>query len=441
MKLNWFSPVAPAPTAIGQFTEHLAPALASRMEVTVWTDVEGFDPDAIPGVEIRSCRDLDRSWPEINFADFSIYNIGNDARFHSRYARMLEQHPGIVVLHDFNLHELHRERHIHESDGTAAFRRYVRRIAGREAAATVDRFNRGDISFQDCVEQVPLVRSVTRFAKGIISFNAAMEPMLRERSNAPMMFCPLPLESETRIPPKAVREFPADGPLELVMFGFLNSPNRRLDQVLEAVARYDRGPLRLTLFGVIEAREAFERQLRELHLTDKVRYLGYLDDTEMARVMEASHLAVNLRNPTRGESSNCLLQAWKFALPMLVTDTGYYATLPEGSACMVSTDNEVGDLHAHFDGFFENPGQYFQIGEAGYDYLVGNHTVEGFAENLEAYLRMCAGPYRKRFVLGYAARLGRRIEQELDHPVAVKHLQARVAADLASWIKGPPSRD
>jgi glycosyltransferase involved in cell wall biosynthesis len=286
MKINWFSPVGPAPTDIANFTQRVMPCLQKQLEVTVWTDTDDFDPDFLPGLEIRSCRDLDRSWPEINFADFSLYNIGNDARFHAHYATMLERHPGIVILHDFNLHELHRERLIHGPNGQAAFNRYVLETGGAKAWKAVCAFQEGRIRFEEAVERVPLIKSVTRYATGIISFNEGMKLPLKEETTAPMLFCPLPLESIDLLPPAVKREWNPDNVLEVAMFGYLNSPNRRLDEVLQALAGFDPGQVRLTLFGHIKEGEAFVRRIRQLGIEDSVRLLGYLSEEEMGRVLQ-----------------------------------------------------------------------------------------------------------------------------------------------------------
>ena len=435
MRINWFSPVPPARTAIADVTARLIPVLSRKLEVTVWTDCAEGVPDLPCGIPVRSCRDVEAVWPEINFADFSIYHIGNDVRFHGHYAGMLERHPGIVVLHDFNLHELHRERFIHRPQGSALFKRYVLQMEGPDALAAVRAFERGECSFEESVEQVPLIRSVTRYAVGIISFNKAMREPLLNLTGAPLLFCPLPLGPEATLPPPA-ESFPRPGagPLELVMFGYLNSPNRRLAEILEALVPFPEGSVRLSLFGHIEDESAFHEQVRSLGLGRNVHYLGYLSEAEMEATLKRSHLAVNLRNPTRGESSDALLKAWKASLPVLVTQTGYYATLPEGTTCPVAPGNEVDGVRSHLAGFLEKPQEYAAIGARAYRYLREHHTAERFADNLTWFLNEAA-PYRKRsFVFDFSRRMGNCLEAGFTSPEAAKHLRGRMARELTDWI-------
>jgi glycosyltransferase involved in cell wall biosynthesis len=435
MKINWFSPVGPAPTDIANFTQRVMPCLQKQLEVTVWTDTDDFDPGFLPGVEIRSCRDLDRAWPEINFADFSLYNIGNDARFHAHYAAMLERHPGIVILHDFNLHELHRERLIHAPSGQAAFSRYVLETGGVEAWKAVCDFQQGEISFEEAVERGPLIRSVTRHATGIVSFNEGMKAGLQRETNAPMLFCPLPLESIEAMPPVVERKLRPGQRLEVAMFGYLNSPNRRLDEVLQAVAGFEPGKLRLTLFGHIKDGEAFARRIRQLGIEDSVRLLGYLSEEEMGRVLQESHLAINLRNPTRGESSGALLRAWKYSLPVLVTNTGYYATVPESLVCRVDPGDEVEGVERHIRAFIDSPQDYIETGLRAHRYFLEHHSADCFAESLAAFLHKAEAYRKKSFVHDYARRIGQIVHRDLGGTRSEKALQERTALELVKWVQ------
>lgn len=437
MKINWFSPIPPAPTAIADVTERVIPALSRRMEVTVWTDTDDFLPERFPGVEVRSCLDVERLWPEINFADFSIYHIGNDVRFHGHYAWMLERHPGIVVLHDYNLHELQRERHLRQPGGLAAFNRYVLRTAGAGALQAVLACQRGQLAFEDCLEQVPLIESVTRFATGIISFNEAIKEPLRPLTRAPLFFCPLPLADRDRFPPLRQPAFTADGPLELVMFGFLNSPNRRLDAVLEALAGFPDGRVRLTLFGHVGDQSGLQQLIGRLGLGAKVRYLGYLEQEAMENVLSASHLAVNLRNPSRGESSDALLKAWRHALPVVVTETGYYRTLPHEVVLPIPPGEEVEGLRGMIRDFREDPERFQQVGRAAHRFLVAHHSNESFAEGLETFLNRAEAYRKTSFVPPFARRMGRLIRQDVLSPQARERLHRSVAEELLTWGARP----
>src|SRR5262249_45365079 len=104
MKLNWFSPLPPAPTDIAHYTSRILPALSDVAEVTLWTTKRRWSRSLEEFAEVRR-YDLNRPpWRELNRADMSFYNIGNNPRFHFSIWHMSGAHPGVVVLHDHSLH-------------------------------------------------------------------------------------------------------------------------------------------------------------------------------------------------------------------------------------------------------------------------------------------------------------------------------------------------
>ena len=120
---------------------------------------------------------------------------------------------------------------------------------------------------------------------------------------------------------------------------------------------------------------------------------------------------------------------------MLVTNTGYYATLPDGVAIPVEPGDEISGLHAHVDGFRADPDRYLATGLAGYRHVKEEHSAESFAENLEEFLGM-AEPYRLRsFVANFSRQLGSRLNADMNAPPAVEHLRKRMAGELSEWIR------
>jgi glycosyltransferase involved in cell wall biosynthesis len=435
MKINWFSPLPPGATAIGNFTERILGSLQQHFQLTLWTDVDGVAEGSYPGVKVRHIKDIDRAWPEINFADHSIFNIGNDARFHARYAELLERHSGVVILHDFNLHELHRERLIHGPNGRQAFHQFVRESEGEEALQAVRAFEQGRIQFEEVVEQVPLAGRVCQRATAIVSFNPSMGAALREVTRAPCLLCPLPLDGLDQLPGLKERPVPVNSRIELVMFGYLNSPNRCLHQVLDAIAGFGPEAVRLTLFGHIADTADFSAQVKQRGIEDRVRYLGYISEEEMASVLCASHLAINLRNPSRGESSDTLLRAWKYGLPIVVSNLAYYATLPNETVLKVQPGEEVEGLRRHISEYRSDPERMLKSGIEGHHYLRREHTADAFAERLARFLEGLH-PYQLRhFTPLYGRRLGAFLERDFPDSPDLPRMKRRLASELAEWIR------
>jgi len=104
MKLNWFSPLLPAPTDIGHFSKRLMPALTARADVTIWTDQTKWDKAFERYAEVRAYDFRSISWADLNRAEMCVYNIGNNPLFHGSIWQVARKHPGVVIIHDTRLH-------------------------------------------------------------------------------------------------------------------------------------------------------------------------------------------------------------------------------------------------------------------------------------------------------------------------------------------------
>src|SRR3990172_10003849 len=104
MKLNWFSPLPPAKTDIAHYTKRLLPALSTVAEVTLWTEQRTWDRELENYAEVRSYRNRGIRWLELNRADMTVYQMGNNPRFHGTLWEISRLHGGVVVLHDLRLH-------------------------------------------------------------------------------------------------------------------------------------------------------------------------------------------------------------------------------------------------------------------------------------------------------------------------------------------------
>jgi hypothetical protein len=255
MKFNWFSPLPPARTDIANYTTRLLPALTARgIEVKLWASNADYAAARLPSDIAHAPAHRQRlPWPEVNFRDHTIYQVGNDHRFHGMIFRHLEQHGGIVVLHETNLHEVQRMRFLDEEGSPSA---YLARLGacGGDAAARDGRAHlEGRLAVEEMIARHPLTASALVGAHGVIVHNPEVVATVRKLTDAPVACLPLPFSPEDSWPARRKRHWDGQRPLRLVMFGFLHSPNRRLHAVLKAIAccRH-RERLRLDLFGELD---------------------------------------------------------------------------------------------------------------------------------------------------------------------------------------------
>jgi glycosyltransferase involved in cell wall biosynthesis len=352
MRLNWFSPLPPAKTGVAGFTAGIAPVLAQKFELTFWTDAVEWDHDLERFGKIRRYR----SSRAVDFdpADSNVFNLGNDPRFHKQIYHLCRHWPGIIVLHDLDLGGLLRS--VSRQD------RQLRRALRQRSK---DRHLRPDLEL------------ALEHAQGVIVHTQQAYRALHSDETCPVFFQPLPFPvTELKHPRRTKNRLPT----RLMMFGFFGA-NRRLESVLRALATYPvKNELRLDIFGEIKKSRELERLIRKLSVRDLVTVHGFVSEEELNNALARTDLAINLRYPTMGEASDSQLRIWNQAMPSLVTRVGWYADLPPDATAYVDPENEIADLHAHFDGLRQNPEKYRQMGERGRATLVAEHNPKDYVK-------------------------------------------------------------
>src|SRR4051794_40770791 len=101
--IDFFSPLPPLPTDIGNHTAGVLAELQSLARVRVWTSQQGEIALALKNVEV--CRYSGEAPPfrTLNEADATFYNLGNHARFHRDIHAVARRVPGVAILHDIRM--------------------------------------------------------------------------------------------------------------------------------------------------------------------------------------------------------------------------------------------------------------------------------------------------------------------------------------------------
>src|SRR5207237_7997880 len=106
MKLAYFSPLLPQRSGISDYSEELLPYLARAADITLFVD--GFQPsnrEVTSRFEICDYRKQPDLLKCLESFDAVIYHMGNDHRYHAGIFETTIKYPGILVLHDFALHD------------------------------------------------------------------------------------------------------------------------------------------------------------------------------------------------------------------------------------------------------------------------------------------------------------------------------------------------
>lgn len=318
MRIALFSPMPPSKSGIADYSAALVESLSRIAEVEVFTE--------------RGARFSSSSSPAM-----PIYQIGNNG-FHSFVYEQALAEPGIVVLHESNLHHLVAEMTIKRNDWEA-YLREVEFDAGVEALRFAQRVRALEVGPD--YEGVPMLRRLLKSARGVVVHSRFVQADVeRAGFGGPVAVIP----HGAWIPE-------ADGygyrqrlglqpgtPL-IGIFGFLK-PYKRITESLRAFRRLVRVEPRAKMILVGEPHPDFPLRsiIAGLGLDESVRVLGFTPLDDFVGYIAACDIVLNLRWPTVGESSGTLLRSLGLGRVVVVSDVGSFAEYPDDICLKVPVD-------------------------------------------------------------------------------------------------------
>ena len=308
MRVAFFSPLPPSKSGIADYSETLLERLRRLAHVETFTaETNHFDPARF---------------------DIALYHIGNNPYHTFAYEAAL-RHPGVVVMHEANLHHLIADLTIRRNDwpaylreceyhGGAAALAFARRVQALEAGPDY--------------EGLPMTRRILEAARGVIVHSRFMAGRMEAGGYAgPLAVIPHGawIPQTDRLGYRHRLGLDDVSPL-IGIFGFLK-PYKRIAESLRAFRRLVRLKPEAKLILVGEEHPDFPVQplIRALELSAHVRRLGFTEIGDFVGYLSACDIVLNLRYPTVGESSGSMLRALGLGKAVLVSAVGSFQEFPD----------------------------------------------------------------------------------------------------------------
>jgi glycosyltransferase involved in cell wall biosynthesis len=318
-------------------------------------------------------------------ADVALYHVGNDPDAHGWIVDALRRRPGVVVLHDLVLHHLVAGLTIGRKDGRA-YLMAMERDAGIPGRLLAHGYLDGRVAplWETSPEEFPLTAEVLAHANGLIVHSRYVEERVRElRYDGPVWRIPHPAWPTPTVEPAQVAGRPLFG-----CFGHLNA-SKRIPELLEAFALVRRRHPDARLLIVGPASPGFDV---DRLVGDGVERIDYVDEERLWSLMAACDACISLRSPTMGETSGSAIRALSLGRPLVVSDVGWFAELPDDVALKVSTgDEEVPELAAALELLASSEATQRSMSDAAREYVAREHDVNRVAEQYAAALEEAAG--------------------------------------------------
>lgn len=376
MRLAWFSPLPPQRSGIADYSAELIPCLAKHLELELFVD-EGVrvDPEIRDRFPVHGDRAFPGLWEQGRF-DAVLYHLGNNPDFHSRIWRTLTAHPGILVLHEAMVHHLVRGMTLSRND-PEGYVEEMRYAYGRTGQGLARRSLDTGIPLD--VWSYPLFERAVDSSLAVITHNEftrqrvlASRPLART-SVVPHHVSLGELGSMDRDSARAALKLPADA-FVLASYGFI-TPAKRLEVTLRAFARLRKERPDALYLLVGEVSPHYELP----GISEGVILVGRTELDDFLRYMVAADVAVNLRYPTAGETSGTLIRLLGLGKPVIVSNLGAFAEIPDGACAKVDLDESEEDLlFAYLQALAADEGLRRAMGENARRH-VAPHTPEASA--------------------------------------------------------------
>lgn len=383
--IQWLCPLDTGKTEIARYSQGILPSMHKHFCLGLVDDGEDND------------KKFECEKQIVGMEPINIYNIGN-SHLHCSILHMALREPGVVVLHDVSLFELalaYARKHADFSLRDL--------IANEHDAQAVEDFNqmfggsayewhgRSQEQYDNFVGTYPLFQSFVSNARAIVVHSEYALKRVKKVYDGPVLKLELPYPA----PSSGITPRQHEEPCQIVFCGHAG-PNRRLREFIQAWAEVSRPNFfRLSLYGAIDKADEIIALADNLGVAELINVAGFVSEKELDDALSASHLALNLRNPTMGETSASQLRHWSKALPTLVSDIGWYSELPNDVVIKVSPAREKQDIIAIMEKFISGKHSYYEYGTNGYKHIIKEHGVDRYVSRLAEYVAQIE---KRRFV-------------------------------------------
>ena len=362
-RLAWFTPLPPTPSGIAGYNAQLLPLVAGHHQVDAFVEPASstrMEPAA--GLTVRPAHEFVWRHRQRPY-DLVVYQLGN-AACHDFIWPHLPRYPGLVVLHDAQLHHARARRLLADGrlDDYRAEFRYNHPEAPPLAPELFIAALAGSLYYL-----YPMLRWVLKSARLVAVLNPGLAQHLREShpgvevhtirhgmadpwgtaeckmqnaectmQNAACGGQEAPPNGGT--PPEALltasRQLRArlGIPEVAVLFGAfgLVTPEKRIGAALRALKSVAAAHpnAHLLLAGGTAAHYDAAAEARALGVEDRVHFTGYVPDGELPAWVQAADVCLCLRWPSGGESSATWLGAIAAGKPTVVTDLAHAGQAP-----------------------------------------------------------------------------------------------------------------
>lgn len=390
-RLAYVSPLPPERSGISDYSAELLPFLSRWYDIEVIVD----QPKVGDAWIMQNCPVRDVTWfrAHAHCYDRVLYHFGNSA-FHRHMFVLLEEIPGIVVLHDFYLSGIQAYRALHSAPHL--WEQALQASHGYRALALNHEAKNA------AVMEYPANLPVLQAARGVIVHSEFSRRLASRwyggetgRDWHVLPHLRVPVEQVDRESARLALKLEEDRFL-VCAFGVLG-PIKQNERLLEAwlaspLARDERAML--VFVGENDSSDygrGMSRKIRECGMGHRVQITGWADAATFRHYLAAADIGVQLRALSRGESSGTVLDCMNHGLATIVNAHGSMADLDPEALWMLPDAFSNQELTEALATLWRDPFRRKSLGEKARAVIAERHAPEQCAE---CYFAAIEGCYR-----------------------------------------------
>jgi glycosyltransferase involved in cell wall biosynthesis len=400
-RMAFISPLPPERSGISDYSAQLLPALSRFYEIDVIVNQSKVSDDWVQRhCAIRSVQDFVEKGEQY---DRVVYQFGN-SHFHSHMFSLLDQYPGVVVLHDFFLSGV--LSHLESRSETRQF--WIDALFHSHGYPALHDYFHGT-SRRAVALRYPGNLPVIEAGVGVIVHSRHAIDLARSwYGYSTSDFSLIPLVRSTDLPvsrdqARKMLRVPDDWFL-VCSFGYLSPSklNHRLLNAWSQVMLRGRSSRSLLLFVGENPSPPYQiaiaQQIAELGLAKTVRITGWTDTEKFQAILAAADLCIQLRSESRGETSAAVLDCMNFGQATIINAHGSMADIRDSTVFKLPDDFTDECLAQAISRMMDNSAERHELGRRAREEITLFHSPDvvaaRYAEAIERHYQYPAKPRR-----------------------------------------------
>ena len=343
MKIAWFTPFNKR-SAIGNYSKHATEAISRWNEVDIYVNYdpnEGKEELYDTPLKIKRYEGLEVV-NELNDYDICVYNMGDNAIYHSAIYEVLKVKKGIIIAHDICMHNFIVGYNCVYKKQYQEYLHILEKEYGEEAVKFLSEALKSSDEWKKIdFLKYNMLRYICGDALGIVVHSKYHESYIKEVYKGPVLTTPLLCMNEWEDDENSKER--NNDIVNFLTVGMVNS-NKHIDLIVKVIGKNKilREQVRYYVVGASTNKEYFEKikkLIKYYNLENNVFLLGYVDDEEMGQKYKEADAIINLRYPALEGGSASLVEQMLDGKCIVVTNTGVYSEIPDECVCKIEPNN------------------------------------------------------------------------------------------------------